>query len=167
MARRLAAALLTTALLVATAPAHADTRTVKDDYNGSIPALNVKSGTFRYGEHAAVIRVRFEALSRKKTMLVTKYLRRDDVTIQVATKFVNGDNRVLVHRSDSDSHKRIPARNVAVRWNFEDDVIRVEIAEKLLFGRSAAFLAWSQPKNAQHGSPRGDDELFVPRLRRG
>jgi hypothetical protein len=167
MIRRFAAALVCVALLVPAGAAHAATATAKDNYDGSIPALNVKSGTFRYGEQAAVIRVRFADLSRKKTMLVTKYMRRDGVTIVVATKFVNGSKRVLVHRSDEHSYDGIPARHVQATWNFRTDVIRIRIGEPLLAGRTAGFLTWSQHKGAQHGDSGNRDSLYVRKLQRG
>jgi hypothetical protein len=168
MTRRfVAAALVAAALVVPSVPAQAETRTVRDGYDGSAPALDVKSGTFRYTERAAVVRVRFEGLNRRRTTLVAKYVRRDGTTVQVATRYAAGRKRVVVHRYDARSYTRVPARHVTARWNFADDVIRVVIGKPLLHGRVASFYAWSQPKGAQEGSPGGRDDLYVARLRRG
>jgi hypothetical protein len=168
MTRRFAAALVAVlALTLAPTPAHADSRVVRDGYGASAAALDVRSGSFSYGERTAVIRVRFEDLRRRRTMLVVKYLRRDRTTIQVATRFVGGDKQVLVHRSDPDSYRRLRGAPVAARWDFDRDVVTVVIRRPLLRGRVAGFYAWSQPKHAQHGAPAGHDDLYVPRLRRG
>ncbi len=168
MTRRFVAAVLVAlALLLPSTPAQAETRTVRDGYDGSAPALNVKSGTFRYTDRAAVVRVRFERLDRRRTTLVAKYVRSDGTTVQVATRYAGGRKRVVVHRYDARSYTRIPARHVKARWNFTRDVIRVVIDGPLLRGRTADFYAWSQPKGAQEGSPGGRDDLYVARLRRG
>lgn len=168
MARRTAVILLLVAGLVLTStPAHADSKTVHDHYNGSRPALNLKKVKFAYNESSAVIRVKMERLTRKRSMVVAKYIRRDGTTIQVATKYVRGSKRVLAHRYDAATFKRVPKRLVTVRWSFSRDVVRIVLHKELLRGRKAGFLAWSQPKRANHGSPYGRDQVSVGRLKRG
>lgn len=165
MPSRLIVLLLAATLTWPAAPAQAESRTVRDSYTNETPALNVLRGTFTYTDSAAVFRVKFETITRRRTMLVTKYYRRDNVTLLVATKFVRGTKRVIVHRSDDTSFERLPARHVRARWNFDRDVITVRLTGPLLFGNRAGFHAWAQEKDAQHGGP--GDELYVGGLRRG
>jgi hypothetical protein len=152
-------------LMLGGAPAHAETRRVKDSYNKSAPALNVKHGRFSYEEDLASFRVKFESLNRKRTSLVVRYYA-PKYTIQVQTKYVKGSKRTITHKITDTDYERISNKHVRAAWNFRADVIRVVIREPHLQGRRAGFHAWSQHKHALHGNYEGD-ELMVPRLRRG
>lgn len=149
----------------AVAPAGAESTWVTDRYNASPPALNVQNGRFGHNARAATFRVKFEALSRERTVLVVRYYARD-YTIQVKTQWVNGTKRVVAQRFDDTSSVRLSSHDISAKWDARADVIRVRLPEAHLQGTRADFHAWSQAKGAMHGNHFGD-ELFVARLERG
>jgi SH3-like domain-containing protein len=156
MERSVAFLLLIVGILLMPSPANAATETVYDPYNRSAPAQNLKYARFSYNERSVVVRIKMEHLSKKRTVLVSKYLRRDGTTIQVVTKYVRGDKRVLVSGYDEPDVESTPVDLADAAWDFRRDIVRIWIGEELLQGKRASFLAWSQEKGAMHGNPFGD-----------
>ena len=165
MTRSVALVLLFTGLLLTPTPATAESETAYDRYNRSAPAQNLKSVRFSYNESSVVVRIKMEHLSKKKTVLVSKYLRNDGTTIQVVTEYVRGNKRVAVTGYDEEDAGSAHGYADAT-WDFRKDVVRIKISEELLRGRRASFLAWSQEKGAMHGNHFGDT-VYVRGLARG
>ena len=156
MQRSFALLLLVARILLVPGPAISATETVHDRYNRSAPAQNLKNARFSYNERSIVVRIKMEHLSKKRTVLASKYLRRDGTTILVVTKYVGGNKRVRVSGYDEEAIESIAADLVEAAWDFHRDTVRIRIGEELLRGRRASFLAWSQEKGAMHGNPFGD-----------
>ena len=166
MERGLALLLLVAGILLVPSTANSATETVHDRYNRSAPAQNLKNARFSYNERSVVVRLKMEHLSKKRTVLVSKYLRRDGTTIQVVTKYVRGNKRVLVSGYDDDSVESMSVDLAEATWDFRRDIVRIWIGEELLRGGRASFLAWSQEKGAMHGNPFGDS-AYAANLDRG
>lgn len=165
MRRAFAAVLVSIALVIVGAlPAQAWDATAYDRYNKDKPAFNLKRAYFGYWPEEAIVRVKVENLSKRKTMVVMKYAPRGR-TITVASRHRGGDLVNRAHLNTDRDYRRIRG-GIRVRWNFARDVVAFRLDDRWLSRRPAHFLAWTQRKGANHGNHRGDF-VYVANLRRG